>query len=221
MRNTLTLRQRMKQDSRRHIEDVAIQLLSLKGYQGTSVEEIVTLAGTTRTTFYRYFKAKSDLISVIQEREIGPAFIALVERLDSQDPITRRNLRDWVDEYGREWQRLRVFLDAYADASRADPLVGATILPNTYAITGQMVRFLARFSGAAREAAHDKLMLFIFNLDQLMYMASMMNDRGATSRMFDSFTDVYWRGLFDPGEPQGKARPARKRADHSKLRTPI
>jgi AcrR family transcriptional regulator len=203
MRTTPTLRQRLKQDSRRHIEDVAVQLLSTKGYQGTSVDEIVTLAGTTRTTFYRYFKAKSDLVSVIQERELGPAIIALCERLDSHDPISRKDLRDWVDEYGREWQRLRVFLDAYADASRADSAVGSTILPNTYAVTGRMVRFLGRFSGAAREAAHDKLMLFIFNLDQLMYMASLMNDRKASERMFVSFTDVFWRGLFNT-EPQPK-----------------
>lgn len=213
MRSTLTLRQRQKQDSRRHIEEVAVQLLSTQGYQGTSIDQIVTLAGTTRTTFYRYFKAKSDLISVIQERETGPAVTALCERLDSYDPITRKDLRNWVDEYGRAWLRLRVFFDAYADASRADPAVGATILPNTYAVTGRMVNFLGRFNGAAREAAHDKLMLFLFNLDQLMYMVSLMNDRGASERMFDSFTDVYWRGLFavEAQPKKGGAPPKRRR----------
>jgi AcrR family transcriptional regulator len=208
MRNSLTLRQRQKQDSRRHIEEVAIQLLSTQGYQGTSVDQIVTLAGTTRTTFYRYFKAKSDLIAVIQERETGPAFISLCERLDAYDPISRKDLREWIEEYGRTWQRLRVFLDAYADASRADPAVGATILPNTYAVTGRMPRFLGRFRGASREAAHDKLMLFLFNLDQLMYMVSLMHDSDAAERMFDSFTDVYWRGLFDvETEPRKRSAP--------------
>ena len=107
-------------------------------------------------------------------------------------------MRRWLDEYARTWRRIRVFFDAYSDASRSDPAVAATMLPNSYAVTGHMRRFLAQFSGAAQEAAHYKLVLLFNDLDQLMHVTSLVRDRRASRRMFDAFTDLYWRGLFDP-----------------------
>ena len=203
MSTTPTLRQRLKQETRREIERAALALLARQGYQETSVEQIVRLAGTTRTTFYDHFRGKSDLIAVVQEHRIAPALIELCERLDAHDPITRESLRAWLLDYSRTWRRIKVLFDAYNDASRSDPAVAATMLPNSFAVTGHMTRFLGHFTGGEQVAAHYKLVLLFNDLDQLMHVTSLMRDPEASSRMFDTFTDLYWRGLFDLSQREG------------------
>jgi AcrR family transcriptional regulator len=210
---TPTLRQQLKQETRLRLEQAALELFASQGYRDTSIGQIVEAAGTTRTTFYDHFRGKSDLIHVVQEREIAPALIRLCERLDSHDPITRAALRAWLDEYARVWRRIRVYFDAYSEASRTDAGVAGTILPNSYAVTSNMRRFLARFEGADLAMAHDKLVLLFNDLDQLMHVTSLMHDAAASRRMLEAFTDLHWRGLFQPATlTRGSRRPSGARA---------
>jgi AcrR family transcriptional regulator len=202
----LTLRQQLKQETRQRLEQAALRLLARQGYRDTSIGQIVEAAGTTRTTFYDHFRGKSDLIHVVQEREIAPALIRLCERLDAHDPVTRSALRAWLDQYAQVWRKIRVYFDAYSEASRTDPAVGDTILPNSYAVTSHMRRFLARFDGAELAKAHDQLVLLFDDLDQLMHVTHMMHEPDST-RMLEAFTDLYWRGLFQPATERNAARP--------------
>ena len=204
MSTTPTIRQQFKQETRHRLEQAALRLLAKQGYRDTSIGQIVEMAGTTRTTFYDHFRGKTELIDVAQERKIAPALIHLCERLDSHDPLTRSALRDWLDEYADAWQRIRVYFDAYSEASRTDHDVGATILPNSYAVTAHMSRFLAGFDEGERQATHDQLVLLFNALDELMHVTQLMDDPRASSRMFDAFTDLYWRGLFDPALRRGR-----------------
>ena len=203
MSTTPTIRQQFKQETRHRLEQAALRLLAKQGYRQTSIGEIVELAGTTRTTFYDHFRGKSELIHVAQERKIAPALIHLCERLDSHEPLTRGALREWLDEYAEAWQRIRVYFDAYSEASRADHAVAVTILPNSYVVTGHMRRFLASVGKAERQAAHDQLVLLFNALDHLMHVTQMMDDPRSSRRMFDALTDLYWRGLFDPSLRRG------------------
>jgi AcrR family transcriptional regulator len=209
MPTTTTIRQQFKQETRQRLEQAALRLLAKHGYRETSIGQIVEMAGTTRTTFYDHFRGKSELIDVAQERKIAPALIGLCERLDSHQPLTRDALRAWLDEYAEVWQRIRVYFDAYSEASRTDHAVGATILPNSYAVTAHMRRFLAGFDAAERPAAQDRLVLLFNALDHLMHVTQLLDDPPASRRMFDALTDLYWHGLFDPALQRGGKAAAR------------
>jgi AcrR family transcriptional regulator len=208
MATTTPLRQQLKQQTRQRLEREALRLFAQQGYRDTSIGQIVDAAGTTRTTFYDHFRGKSDLIHVVQELEIAPALIRLCERLDSHEPITRAALRSWLDDYARVWRRIRVYFDAYSEASRADPAVADTILPNSYSVTAHMRRFLERFEGGERLTAHDQLVLLFANLDELMHVTSVMNDAAQSRRMLEAFTELYWKGLFQPAADQRATRRA-------------
>ena len=104
------------------------------------------------------------------------------------------------------WRRIRVYFDAYGEASRTDAGVADTILPNSYAVTAHMRRFLARFEGAELAMAHDKLVLLFNDLDQLMHVTSLMNNATESRRMLEAFTDLHWRGLFQPASQQLASR---------------
>lgn len=49
---------------------VATQCFSQKGYQNTSLEDIVSQVGISRMTFYTYFESKAALLTVLCERSL-------------------------------------------------------------------------------------------------------------------------------------------------------
>ena len=49
---------------------VATKCFSERGYQNTTLEEIVSQVGISRVTFYTYFESKADLLKTIFERSI-------------------------------------------------------------------------------------------------------------------------------------------------------
>src|SRR5687767_6004037 len=54
----LTLRQRQKQQTRELLLETAGALFAEKGYQATSIDDIIQAAGTSRATLYAYFDGK-------------------------------------------------------------------------------------------------------------------------------------------------------------------
>ena len=191
-----SLREALKEATRSRLQAAAVESIARHGYRATTIDGIVQAAGTTRTTFYKYFSGKSDMIHVLQTQEIAPALTALCRRLDVLDPLDWQNLRNWFNDYAKTWQRIHVFFEAYGDASREDPAVAARMLPDSYAVTSVMTRMLGRFEGAPRQAFHDKLVIMFATLSVMMFQVAARGDPPARSRLLDEFTDIFWEGMF-------------------------
>ncbi len=82
----MPLRERKQQFVRDAIWDAAIDLFSTKGFDETTVDEIAQAAGTSRRSFFRYFKSKSDLLGqpVVSFRK---SLIAAIEGCSSSTAL--------------------------------------------------------------------------------------------------------------------------------------
>src|SRR5699024_938149 len=54
-------------DVRQRLIHAGLREFEKKGYEGTSVSEIVSAAGVTKGSFYYYFEAKEDLLILIHD----------------------------------------------------------------------------------------------------------------------------------------------------------
>lgn len=61
-KNKLTARQKKALATKKNLFESAIELFRKKGYYGVSVDEITTKAGTSKGTFYTYFKSKDQIL---------------------------------------------------------------------------------------------------------------------------------------------------------------
>ncbi|MFD8740142.1 TetR family transcriptional regulator [Streptomyces sp. NPDC059618] len=67
----------------------AFQLFLERGYEETTVDDIVALAGVGRRSFFRYFPSKEDVVFPDHERCLADMTAFLAEEADAQDPVQR------------------------------------------------------------------------------------------------------------------------------------
>ncbi len=97
------------------ILDTARELFFAKGYDDTSVNDIITRAGSSKGAFYHHFKSKEDLLDTISEL-IARDSMAAVRKIaeEKTDAVQKLNK---IFSYSRQFKTsnkrlVRVFLDA-------------------------------------------------------------------------------------------------------------
>jgi AcrR family transcriptional regulator len=83
--------QKNKEDKKNRLMTNAIDLFGTKGYDKTSISDIVRKAGVAKGTFYLYFKSKEDLRSQIIT-ELSTNFLN-----DAQDSLNESSLETFTD----------------------------------------------------------------------------------------------------------------------------
>src|SRR4051794_28129346 len=67
----------------------AFRLFLERGYEQTTIDDIVTLAGVGRRSFFRYFPSKEDVVFPDHERCLADMTAFLAESADDDEPVRR------------------------------------------------------------------------------------------------------------------------------------
>lgn len=81
------LRQRQRIQLRREISQAGIRLFVEKGFQNTTVDEIVEPLGISRRTFFRHFATKEDVLFLWYEELTEELVTACAARPADEDPF--------------------------------------------------------------------------------------------------------------------------------------
>src|ERR1700678_2445517 len=185
-----SLRSQLKRLTKERLISSAVELFAKNGYRATSVGDIAKAAGTTPTTFYRYFTGKSDLARLLKEEvnvEVGKS----LHRLDEVKRPTRQAISNWVDQYGDMWHRMHVLCDAYWEATRTDPKLAAELVPVTFKLTDSMKMMSSFSDGEPRTKFQTRLVLLYLLMDRLLYLVNIQGRNATAIKMLDEFSEIF------------------------------
>ena len=127
---------------REHLIEVATDLFNRCGYHASGVDRVIAEAGIAKTTLYRHFRSKDDLI------------VAVLQRIDRQ---YREGMREAVDARTRDArEKLLVSFDVLEEWFRRKTFYGC---PFMSAASEYNVRGSAVFQAAL---LHKRLMIAYF-----------------------------------------------------------
>lgn len=144
----LGLRDRARRAVRAEVEAIGFDLFSTRGFEKTTVDQIAKAAGMSRTSFFRYFPAKEDVVLWRWDEHGAQLADALGRRPQVEDP----------------WESLRwVFLDFAKDAPKLElaylidetPELKKRQLEKQAAWLDLLVPEVARRRGAERDDLRD------------------------------------------------------------------
>jgi AcrR family transcriptional regulator len=190
-----SLRSQLKRLTKERLISSAVELFAKNGFRATSVGEIAKAAGTTPTTFYRYFSSKSDIARLLQEH-INIDVKSTFERLDEVKRPTRQAIRGWVDQYDQMSQRNHVLCDAFWEATSTDPELAAELVPITYRLTESMKMLQSRAEGENKTKFQTRLVLMYLLMDRLLYLVHIQQRNANGLRMLDEFSEILRGALF-------------------------
>lgn len=190
-----SLRSQLKRLTKERLISSAIELFAKNGFRATSVGDIAKAAGTTPTTFYRYFSSKSDIARLLQDH-INVDVKSTFERLDDVKRPTKQAIRGWVDQYDQMWQRNHVLCDAFWEATSTDPQLAAELVPITYRLTESMKLVQSLAEGESKTKFQTRLVLMYLLMDRLLYLVNIQQRNANGLRMLDEFSEILRSTLF-------------------------
>ena len=105
-------RERKREQTKQGLLQSAIELFIAKGYDETTIDDIVEAADVAKVTFYYYFKSKEELILAIKENSIQEV-LSRTEVLLSEQIAATEILHALISDISRwtekNWRLLKVF----------------------------------------------------------------------------------------------------------------
>ena len=163
-----TLRAAQKRMTYELFLDKGLELFGEKGYAATTVDDIASAAGSTRTTFYLHFASKAELMSGLLKR-VDTILTAADDPSLSEvvESGSRELIHQWIDRKITQWDEIEPYLTASYQAFH-EPAVVEQTERWFQSATGQMEEGLER---ADRIPADRRRMRCILAFGQLEYVS--------------------------------------------------
>lgn len=91
-------------ERRRELIDCAQQLFLSKGYEQTSINDVILATGLSKGAFYHHFKSKDDLLEAVTAR-FAEQSLKFVEGMQADPDVNALERLNRLLALGREWKR--------------------------------------------------------------------------------------------------------------------
>jgi len=147
------LRELKKQRTYEELQRVALALFAARGFDHVTIEDICADAEVSKTTFYRYFDSKEDVLLGSSHEKLAEMATALAQRPDSERAIIA--VRNAFLEVAAEYQSQREQRLAVNRIVRTTPSLAARNLEQQTAWEDLLRAFFAERDGlTAPELSH-------------------------------------------------------------------
>ncbi|MGE0383219.1 MAG: TetR/AcrR family transcriptional regulator [Gammaproteobacteria bacterium] len=190
-----SLREEHRRVTRERLIWAAEELFQESGYRMTSIDRICKAAGTTPTTFYRYFKSKAELATILQD-QLTSEVLAVLRKLEAVRTPSRKAMRAWVGEYFDMWRRVHVLCEAYWEAASIDPGLAAQSIPVSMNMTGQLTRLFDRLPASVRSRAQLRLTFLVLAMDRVAFVVNACGRDPIGKAILDELADILYTSIY-------------------------
>jgi AcrR family transcriptional regulator len=207
------VREEQKLLTERRILESALQVFEEKGYNASTVEDIVAAAGIARGTFYLHFKNKEHLVQSLTA-ELGPEVANLYHELDelvtSHSGDSSAAIREWMSRTLSWFDEHRTIALVWQEISVSEPELE---MERTVWVAGQMHRYLDQWPTDQREAARLRIVLLIQQLARAFLLSHVRHAIRADNDLLVRVLSDLWADSLRPpiktATPRGSARSGR------------
>ncbi len=193
-------------DRREQLLEVALDLFSRKGFDGTTTREIAVAAGVTEAVIFRHFAKKEQLYTAIIDRKIrSPLFESWMADLRAcmkrgdDEAVFRELLSCIISTHQCDPKFERVML--YAALERNE-IALQHMRKLTESVVSEFRAYFARgqkqgrFAKMMPEAALTALVGMAFHYAQTTYIHGIQDDKLSDEEAIESFTQIALTGLL-------------------------
>jgi len=193
----VTLRQELKEFTRRKMIDAALQCFADKGYVNTTIDDIVATAGTTRTSFYMHFRNKADILTeVVHDITRGTTFSTLHEEGVA---VTYDGVRRWVTRMLDHWRSIRVREGIFRQALEVEPELASLRV-------AEIDRYMRMIEGLLTDAGrppgprlHIEAMFLFAQINRFFDLWNEQESQLDNELVISVMTEMLWRQLDPAG----------------------
>lgn len=194
----MSLRAAQKQMTRELFLAKALDLFEEKGYAATTVDDIASAAGSTRTTFYLHFASKAEVMSAL----LAKVDVILTTADDPPLPDvvasgSRALVKAWLDRKFTQWDEIKPYLVASYQAFYEPDVVEQTERWFEDAV-GLMVAGLDRMGRFEPDRRRIRCVLAFGQLEYLSRRYFSVGWKVPREICLEELTDSWCRLLADP-----------------------
>lgn len=199
----LSLREAQKRLTRERLITAGEAEFRIRGYNETTAENIASSAGTSRATFYVYFKSKAEVVLELMQRS-APDVLRAYSDLDAITKPNPKNVRAWLRATMALWDTRRNDFTIMEQALANDDAVTdmwISTLANSYQV---MPRTFGRLTNAKdHERARLHLLTLQSSLERMMYFAVIRRRPVKMDLLLDTLT-IQWLAFLESTFPDTK-----------------
>lgn len=200
-------------DLRGRLLDAARQVFGASGYASATVDDIITTAGTSRATFYRYFRSKDDLFDELS-RDCFHEMRGLTKALMAFDPTVegREGLERLVRTFGEMQARQRGVVRAWMEqVDRRESRVRHEAANTFHALLSGLEQRISEVGIPSDVDAEVEAALLLILLNRATFYVLHRHSRVDPSRLPATLATMVHRAYFGAGsERRGRLRIAAK-----------
>ncbi|HLN06384.1 MAG TPA: TetR/AcrR family transcriptional regulator [Acidimicrobiales bacterium] len=188
---------------RERILDAGERTFAEKGYAGTTVDDVIGAALTSRATFYRYFRGKDDLFLELSRRCFFE-MRTLIRQFGALDPaaVRREQLEDIVGAYTDLHARHGGVIRAWAErAAPPDSPLKDDAARTFGALLHEMAGALASLSAAEPDRSEVRAALLFLLIENSAQYLSNRHSRIDPARLAPTLSTMMHRAWFGGPAP--------------------
>jgi AcrR family transcriptional regulator len=162
-----SLRREQQAATRQRLLKAAYDAFLSGGFDATTIDDIVTAAGTSRATFYLHFRSKADALAGTWNELDLPDVAQLMREHDAGQDFSTAATRRWLTRMLDYWTEHAAVATAANQAMAAEPELQRTWVSNMASTAEAMPNLVAHWGGDAK--ATDRLLLLAIQLERAAF----------------------------------------------------